>query len=195
MSPLVDEGCVAGSGEGGADGDAGGGEVRAGGGECDAVCVEGLSRHPRPLLWSRPWSFRPEAIARYRLEDKGLSTIAGGHNEGNIQSIVLRILVDPQSRGLNYSSKSVRGKHWAVRDVVASKVETRLTGFVKMTVASHLHYLSKVMPVKDHCEMLSQQFLRSTTQANHPNHGDTPFQIWQHDPSTQHRWKNGHNQL
>ena len=46
------------------------------------------------------------------------------------------------------------------------------TGCVKMTAASHLHSESKVMPVKDHCEMLSQQFLLSTTQANHPNHGD-----------------------
>ena len=44
------------------------------------------------------------------------------------------------------------------------------TGCVKMTAASHLHSESKVMPVKDHCEMLSQQFLLSTTQANHPNH-------------------------
>ena len=42
-------------------------------------------------------------------------------------------------------------------------------GCVKMTSADHLHTESKVMPVKDHCQMLSRQYLLATQQDTHPN--------------------------
>ena len=45
------------------------------------------------------------------------------------------------------------------------------TGCLKMTAVDHLHAETKTLPVKEHCEMLSKQFLLSTTQHNHPNHG------------------------
>jgi hypothetical protein len=38
-----------------------------------------------------------------------------------------------------------------------------------MTSADHLHTESKVMPVKDHCQMLSRQYLLATQQDTHPN--------------------------
>ena len=46
------------------------------------------------------------------------------------------------------------------------------TGCVKMTAVSHLQAETKTMGVKDHCEMLSQQFLLATTLPSHPNHSD-----------------------
>ena len=46
------------------------------------------------------------------------------------------------------------------------------TGCVKMTDPDHLHAECKQMPVKEHCQMLSKQFLLSTTQPTHPNHSD-----------------------
>ena len=63
-------------------------------------------------------------IARYGLEDKGLSSIAGGRCKGNIVS---RSLIDPPSRSVKICiPHSVRGKYWAVRDVVESRVQTKL---------------------------------------------------------------------
>ena len=45
-------------------------------------------------------------------------------------------------------------------------------GNVKMAHQDHLHAEAKEMPVKKHCEMLSKQFLLSTTKENHPNKTD-----------------------
>ncbi len=43
------------------------------------------------------------------------------------------------------------------------------TGCHLMTDIDHLHHETKIMKVKPHCEMLSQQFLLATQQPNHPN--------------------------
>ncbi len=43
------------------------------------------------------------------------------------------------------------------------------TGCHRMTDIDHLHHESKVMKVKDHCEMLSKQFLLATQKPAHPN--------------------------
>ena len=43
------------------------------------------------------------------------------------------------------------------------------TGCHLMTDIDHLHHETKIMRVKPHCEMLSQQFLLSTQQPSHPN--------------------------
>ena len=41
-----------------------------------------------------------------------------------------------------------------------------------MSSIDHLHAETEVMPVREHCEMLSQQFLLATTKPDHPNHSD-----------------------
>jgi len=46
------------------------------------------------------------------------------------------------------------------------------TGCVKMSSADHLHTETKNMPVKEHCSMISKQFLLATTKPDHPNHID-----------------------
>ena len=43
------------------------------------------------------------------------------------------------------------------------------TGCHEITDIDHLHAETKVMPVKDHCQMLSKQFLLATQRPNHPN--------------------------
>ena len=45
-------------------------------------------------------------------------------------------------------------------------------GCVKASHIDHLHAEAKIMPVKDHCTMLTKQFLLSTTRPTHPNHSD-----------------------
>ena len=44
-----------------------------------------------------------------------------------------------------------------------------ITGCIKMTSSDHLHAECKIMPVKDHCTMLSKQFHLATRQEHHPN--------------------------
>ena len=53
-----------------------------------------------------------------------------------------------------------RGQNEALRTIL---------GNVKMTPIDHLHSESKIMPVKEHCQMLSKQFLVQTQLPNHPN--------------------------
>ena len=48
------------------------------------------------------------------------------------------------------------------------------TGNHKMASIQHLHAETKIMPVKDHCTMLSKQFLLTTQTPNHPNYEDLP---------------------
>ena len=45
-------------------------------------------------------------------------------------------------------------------------------GCVKMTSIDHLHSEAKLMPVKEHNDMLSKQFLLSNMKQQQPNHGD-----------------------
>ena len=46
------------------------------------------------------------------------------------------------------------------------------TGCVKKTPIQHLHNETKIMPIKEHCEMISKQFLLATQRENHPNYKD-----------------------
>ena len=45
-----------------------------------------------------------------------------------------------------------------------------VTGCLKITSSDHLHSECKIMPVKDHCNMLAKQFHLATRQEYHPNH-------------------------
>jgi len=42
-------------------------------------------------------------------------------------------------------------------------------GCVKMTSVDHLHAEAKIMPVKNHCNMITKQFLLATQKPEHPN--------------------------
>ena len=44
------------------------------------------------------------------------------------------------------------------------------TGCTKKTSINHLHTETKIMPVKEHSEMLTKQFLLAAQKPNHPNH-------------------------
>ena len=45
-------------------------------------------------------------------------------------------------------------------------------GCVKKTDTGHIHAEAKLLPVKEHCKMLSKQFLLSTKQSSHPTFND-----------------------
>ena len=66
-------------------------------------------------------------------------------------------------------SPSVCDSKWQELQAAQNAALRTALGCVKMTSQDHLHSESKMMPVKDHCEMLSRQFLLNTQQDTHPN--------------------------
>ena len=61
---------------------------------------------------------------------------------------------------------------WADLQAAQNGALRVITGCTKMTDISHLHAKTKSMPVRDHSEMLSKQFLLKTTHPDLPNHQD-----------------------
>ena len=61
--------------------------------------------------------------------------------------------------------------HWEELQRAQNSSLRTITGCTKMSDIGHLHSEVKEMYVKDHCEMLSRQFLLNSTDPNHPNHG------------------------
>ena len=74
-------------------------------------------------------------------------------------------------------SPTVEESTWKDLQVAQNSCLRTALGCVKMTSVDHLHTESKIMPVKDHCQMLSKQFLLATQKVNHPNYDNH-----HHDP-------------
>ena len=62
---------------------------------------------------------------------------------------------------------------WDKLQSVQNQALRIITGNLKMSSEPHLHRESKILPIKDHCEMISKQFLLSNFVSNHPNHKHT----------------------
>ena len=60
--------------------------------------------------------------------------------------------------------------NWNELQISQNQALRNITGCVKMTNIDHLHAETKCMPVKNHCEMLSKQYLLSTQKPDHPSH-------------------------
>ena len=59
---------------------------------------------------------------------------------------------------------------WRTLQTAQNSALRTATGNHLMASEQHLHSETKILPVKDHCTMLSKQFLLSTQTNNHPNH-------------------------
>ena len=62
--------------------------------------------------------------------------------------------------------------NWNKLQVSQNAALRAATGCVKMTPIGHLHAECKEMPVRDHCNMLSTQYLLRTQLPGHPNYTD-----------------------
>ena len=58
--------------------------------------------------------------------------------------------------------------HWKNLQVVQNKALKIATGCHRITSMDHLHQETKVLPVKDHCQMVTKQFLLGCHAPNHP---------------------------
>jgi hypothetical protein len=74
---------------------------------------------------------------------------------------------------------------WEVIQVAQNAALRAATGCHMMSKPDHLHQETKIMMVKEHCEMLSKQFLLSTQLPNHPNRVD-----WNQPPPPRGRQMN-----
>lgn len=62
---------------------------------------------------------------------------------------------------------------WDKLQSVQNQALRIITGNLKMSSEPHLHRESNILPIRDHCEMISKQFLLSNFVSNHPNHKHT----------------------
>ena len=74
---------------------------------------------------------------------------------------------------LNYAcpifTPGLSDTNWDSLQTAQNNALRTATGCVKMTEVGHLHHETKVMPVKEHSYMLSQQHLLAMTHPSHPN--------------------------
>ena len=77
--------------------------------------------------------------------------------------------------------------NWAELQRAQNASLRTITGCTKMTDVGHLHTETKEMPVKEHCEMLSRQFLLGSARPSHPNHKnmqEAPKRLMKHTLAT-----------
>ena len=66
-------------------------------------------------------------------------------------------------------SANLADSNWTSLQTAQNAALRTALGCVKKTSIDHLHAESKMLPVRQHCEMLSEQFLFATQKPNHPN--------------------------
>ena len=75
---------------------------------------------------------------------------------------------------LNYASSVwtpyLSKTNWSNLNSAQNTALRTITGCVKMTEVTHLNQETKILPVREHSEMLTKQFLTSMHQPSHPNH-------------------------
>lgn len=79
---------------------------------------------------------------------------------------------------LNYGcqiwSPNLKDSNWKQLQTQQNVALRIATGCVQMTPIHHLHSETKILPVKEHCNMLSKQFLLTKHLPEHPNHRNLP---------------------
>ena len=66
-------------------------------------------------------------------------------------------------------SPNLAESNWASLQTAQNEALRTALGCVNKTSIDHLHAESKILPVKEHCNMLSEQFLLATQKHDHPN--------------------------
>ena len=71
-------------------------------------------------------------------------------------------------------SPNLSDTNWTKLQVAQNEALRVATGCVKKTHIDHLHEECSILPVKEHCELITEQFLLATQQPSHPNHHQIP---------------------
>ena len=99
-----------------------------------------------------------------------------GSTWGKEKEVIINTYKATGQSHLNYCcplwTPSISKTSWDELQVAQNHALRIATGCHKMTNIDHLHDETKIMKVKDHCEMISKQFLLATQKPGHPNHTD-----------------------
>ena len=76
---------------------------------------------------------------------------------------------------INYAapvwSPGLADSHWQKIQRCQNSALRIATGCTRMTMEDDLHNETKILPVRDHCQLLSAQHLLASQSTHHPNHG------------------------
>ncbi|XP_075250902.1 uncharacterized protein LOC142343100 [Convolutriloba macropyga] len=74
---------------------------------------------------------------------------------------------------INYAapvwSPDLASSHWQKIQRCQNSALRSATGFTRMTIEDDLHNETKILPVRDHCQLLSAQHLLASQSTHHPN--------------------------
>ena len=112
-----------------------------------------------------------QTVAKAKTKLNLLKALAGSkwgcHKETLIltyKSIVRSVL----EYGSPVWSPIIKESNWKRLQSVQNQALRIATGCLSMSAVEHLHQETKVLPIKDHCEMVGKQFLASCHLADHP---------------------------
>ena len=123
-----------------------------------------------PLLTFKPHAayIKDKVLSRNNL----LKALAGSSWGKEKETLLTTFKATGQSL-LNYCAPiwtpTLAPTNWNELQVAQNANIRTALGCVKMSSQDHIHAEAKTMPVKEHCEMLSKQFLLATTLPEHPN--------------------------
>ena len=100
---------------------------------------------------------------------KALAGTSWGQDKETIVSTYKAISQSIINYGSPIFTPNLKDTNWNEIQVAQNNALRIATGCVKKTPIEHLHTECKIMPVKEHCEMLSKQFLMNSQNPNHPN--------------------------
>ena len=103
---------------------------------------------------------------------KALAGTSWGQDKETIVSTYKAISQSIINYGSPIFTPNMKDTNWNEIQVAQNNALRIATGCVKKTPIEHLHTECKIMPVKEHCEMLSKQFLMNSQNPNHPNNID-----------------------
>ena len=103
-----------------------------------------------------------------------LSALAGS-TWGNDKEVLVTTYKATGRAVMNYAapvwSPGLVESHWLKLQRCQNAALRNATGCLKMTMQDDLHREYKVMPVKQHCQLLSKQYLFMSQSPHHRNHG------------------------
>ena len=99
----------------------------------------------------------------------------GGTTWGKEKEILMSTYKATGRATLNYAAPvwtaSLSETNWQKLQTCQNAAMRSITGCVRMTHSDDLHNECKLLPVKDHCQLLSKQHLLQSQMPCHPNHG------------------------
>ena len=135
-----------------------------------------LEKHPKLLGVTFDTMFRftqhiNNAVKRGKSRNSILKSLAGstwGQDQETIISTYKSICRSVLEYGVQVWSPIISATNWQKLQVCQNHALRTATGNLKMAATDHLHQETKVLPIKEHCKMLTLQHLLTSNLPGHP---------------------------